>query len=380
MGFEPSFEWRRLSHNLFFSFSTACDSSGIEDLCINYICKFNLPNISRKDLERILRIFVAFLLVGLLAQTLDIFKSVEASSPYLSIDTFPNPYRASAVGEKFDVNATVYQLSSDLGCNDAAFELAYNDTIVGVTSYTLATLWGTIAVSNGAGTLQVDVSSPSGTPSGNVLLITIQFVVLIQGIFPSEYTSILHLFNVRLLGNGGEIPMSPPIDGAVIVAPWLPAPTAAFAWYPSTPRVNQTVLFDGTGSTPGWNGTGYTPIVDYFWDFGDGDATTNGYYPQVVHIYTAEGNYTVKLNITDASGFQGYASKTVMVRVGGITGDINGDGIVDIYDALRLAGHYNEQVPWPHPELDPNIDLNDDGIIDIYDALILAGHYNEHYP
>jgi parallel beta-helix repeat protein len=61
-----------------------------------------------------------------------------------------------------------------------------------------------------------------------------------------------------------------------------------------------------------------------------------------------------------------------------ILGDINLDGIVDIYDAIILAGAYNSgpgEQNW-----NPSADINGDGTVDIYDAIILAGHYNQHYP
>ena len=329
----------------------------------------------RISLEKI-RIVVAVLLASLLAQTSSIFKSVEANDPFPSVDTLPNPYRASAVGEKFDANVTIHQLSYNSGCNDAAFGLAYNSTIIRVTSYTLATLWGTVAANDSAGTLQVDVSSPSSTPSGDVLLITIQFAVLIQGIFPVEYTSILHLFNVRLLGQNGEIPMGSAVDGAVVVAPLSPVPTAAFVWYPSIPRTNQTAVFNGTGSTPGWNGTGYTPIVAYSWDFGD-DNVTSGYYPTMVHTYTIARNYAVSLNVTDANGFQSNATHLVNVQ-NALIGDLNGDGIVNILDAIILAQSFfatPRSLNW-----NPNADINGDNIINILDAIIIGNHFLEHYP
>jgi hypothetical protein len=321
------------------------------------------------------RVVVAVLLVSLLAQNSD-FESVAANDPFPSVDTFPNPYKASAVGEKFDANVTIHQLSYDLGCSDVAFWLTYNSTIIHVTSYILATLWGIIAVNDSAGTMQVDVSNPFGTPSGNVLIITIQFAVLIQGIFPVEYTSILHLFNVRLLGNNGEISTGSAIDGAVIVMPLSPTPTAAFEWYPSTPRTNQTTVFNGTGSTPGWNGTGYTPIVTYSWDFGDANITS-GYYPTTVHAYTAAGNYTVNLNVTDANGFQANATHLVNVQ-NALIGDLNGDGIVNILDAIILAKSFfstPSSLNW-----NPNADINSDGVVNILDAIILGNHFLGQYP
>jgi len=60
-----------------------------------------------------------------------------------------------------------------------------------------------------------------------------------------------------------------------------------------------------------------------------------------------------------------------------ILGDINGDFIVDIYDAILLAGHFN-QTPID-PLWNANVDTNGDNIVDIYDAIITAGHFNQHY-
>jgi PKD repeat protein len=328
-----------------------------------------------EGLEATYRIVVAILLAGLLAQTVGALHSVEASNAYFSVNTFPNPYSASAVGEKFDVNVTVYQLSSDSSYYDASFELSYNSTVIRVSSYALAPLWGTYSVSDAAGTLQVDVSSPSGTPIGNVLLITIQFVVLIQGLVPVEYTSPLHLFNTQLLGTSGEIPTGSPVDGLVTVAPRSPAPLAVFTWHPSTPGANQTVTFDGTGSAPGWNGTGYSPIVNYAWNFGDGNFTS-GDYPTILHTYATIGNYTVNLNVTDTDGYQANDAHVVSVQ-SVLLGDINRDGAVNILDAVLLANSFLAKPG--SSNWNPNADLNGDGAVNILDAIILANHFLEQY-
>lgn len=62
-----------------------------------------------------------------------------------------------------------------------------------------------------------------------------------------------------------------------------------------------------------------------------------------------------------------------MVYVG-IPGDVNGDGMVDIYDAILLAGAFNSQPA--SPDWNPNADINGDQIVDIYDAIILAANFN----
>jgi hypothetical protein len=62
----------------------------------------------------------------------------------------------------------------------------------------------------------------------------------------------------------------------------------------------------------------------------------------------------------------------------GIAGDINGDSIVDIFDAILLANAYNSHMG--SPTWNPNADINADTVVDIFDAIILANHYNQHYP
>ena len=103
--------------------------------------------------------------------------------------------------------------------------------------------------------------------------------------------------------------------------------------------------------------------------------TSSGNNPQIVHKFATDGNYTVQLNVTDASGFNGYVSKIVQVRRGGVPGDINGDGVVDIYDAIILANSFNSKPG--SPNWNANADINSDGSVDIYDAIILASHFGQ---
>jgi len=71
----------------------------------------------------------------------------------------------------------------------------------------------------------------------------------------------------------------------------------------------------------------------------------------------------------------------VMVK---IPGDINGDGTVDIYDALLAAAAFGSHGPNyayagqpASPNWNPAADLNGDNIIDIYDVIILAAHFGQ---
>ena len=81
--------------------------------------------------------------------------------------------------------------------------------------------------------------------------------------------------------------------GVVAIAPDQ-APIAAFRV--TRARHGRYTGFDASAST----GT-TSPIVRYFWRFGDGTfASTNS--PTIGHIYTAAGTYTVILTVTDGAG------------------------------------------------------------------------------
>jgi hypothetical protein len=58
-----------------------------------------------------------------------------------------------------------------------------------------------------------------------------------------------------------------------------------------------------------------------------------------------------------------------------LIGDTDGNGVVDIYDAIVLASAYNS-VPGG-PRWNSKADLNQDDIVDIYDAILLASHFGE---
>jgi len=70
-----------------------------------------------------------------------------------------------------------------------------------------------------------------------------------------------------------------------------------------------------------------------------------------------------------------------------ITGDINADKWVDIYDAIIFANHFMKLLephpmvyPWhPYDPLQTIADFNDDGGVDIFDAIILAGNIGKHW-
>jgi uncharacterized protein (DUF2141 family) len=106
----------------------------------------------------------------------------------------------------------------------------------------------------------------------------------------------------------------------------------------------------------GQNGT-----VTFTWN------TTGIAYPQN-YTLTAVASIPADINLTDNT-LQG---GTIEVR---IPGDINGEGKVDIYDAIAIASYFGlheGQNGW-----NPDADLNHDGKIDIFDMIIVASYFGQ---
>jgi parallel beta-helix repeat protein len=88
----------------------------------------------------------------------------------------------------------------------------------------------------------------------------------------------------------------------------------------------------------------------------------------------AYGNYTIWAYAWSVQGETQTADNNCtdgMVYVG-ISGDINADGTVDVFDAVTLAGAAGSTPS--SPNWNPNADINDDLLVDLFDAVLLAGH------
>jgi hypothetical protein len=69
-------------------------------------------------------------------------------------------------------------------------------------------------------------------------------------------------------------------------------------------------------------------------------------------------------------------SPVIAITVGHtIPGDINGDGVVDILDAIKLSLAFG--LTLTSPRWNPYADLNSDGVVNILDAIILANHFGK---
>ncbi len=126
--------------------------------------------------------------------------------------------------------------------------------------------------------------------------------------------------------------------------------------------VGQNVTFSAAATgTPGIT-------LSYAWNFGDGNMGTGA---SIMHIYTAPGNYTVTVTVTDGLG--GHASGTLMLTVqgpiiGSGTTDSDGDGFSDSFETANGTSptdgastpfdNVSASVPGTLTVLKPQISLN----------------------
>ena len=113
-----------------------------------------------------------------------------------------------------------------------------------------------------------------------------------------------HTFDLVVEDNDGD--QSTPDSITVTINPAPNRPPVADAGGPYLGALGQPVNFDGTGS--------HDPDGDaltFQWNFGDGSAGTDA---TPVHAYTAVGDYTVGLTVTDSSDAAGTSTATVAIR------------------------------------------------------------------
>jgi hypothetical protein len=85
----------------------------------------------------------------------------------------------------------------------------------------------------------------------------------------------------------------------------------------------------------------------------------------------------------DTNATNNYQTDGTVVAYSGLTGEINGDGIVDILDAITLAGVYGLQAGQTRYNADANLNATPDPVsgkqvIDILDAITLANNFGKH--
>jgi hypothetical protein len=90
--------------------------------------------------------------------------------------------------------------------------------------------------------------------------------------------------------------------------------------------------------------------------------------------YIISVNATIVTNETD-TGDNYMADGSIQVT---LAGDVEGDGDVDIFDIVKIAGAYG--TTQGQPKYDPNCDIDKDKDVDIFDVVIAASNYGKELP
>lgn len=117
-----------------------------------------------------------------------------------------------------------------------------------------------------------------------------------------------NIFSPTIPGTLGSTAQLPDINYSDIIPPNLNLDVVAakFSAVPTTTQTGEKVDFDASGSY-----SMGAAIDGYNWDFRDGSASKG---EKVSHVYTDDGNYQVKLTISDKNGKTDSATKTIRVK------------------------------------------------------------------
>jgi len=91
-----------------------------------------------------------------------------------------------------------------------------------------------------------------------------------------------------------------PYDNIAIMPPVIVViqPKAEFTWSPLMPAAGETVTFDASDSTGGYDGSQACPITEYRWDWeSDGVFDDIVSTPVITHVFTESGLYDVTLEV-----------------------------------------------------------------------------------
>jgi hypothetical protein len=165
------------------------------------------------------------------------------ASPIIAVDPTLveyGPYPPSAIGEAFDVDIYINGLSSAWGLVNASICLCFNTTVIDVIGGSAnVTFPGTWDVAASANVIHADPDEvqifveASTSPSGDVLVATVKFTVMMQqnsppAPFGTFDSSPLDICDVILYDHVMEIPTGTPVEGEVkvyalqaLAAPWL---------------------------------------------------------------------------------------------------------------------------------------------------------------
>jgi len=157
---------------------------------------------------------------------------------------------------------------------------------------------------------------------------------------------------------------------------------------------NATVYASLFDKLPKNGGTPYCPEKSAIFTIsvgGGGASTTTTSTSKTVYFTSTEGTYSLLFKLPSTEGYRApsgqytaystsrYLNRPVATNSTTFTifllGDINGDGIINVLDAILLAKAFGSKPG--DPNWDPRADLNKDNAVNVLDAIILAANFGK---
>lgn len=197
---------------------------------------------------------------------------------------------------------------------------------------------GTVTTRADAGNPVVVTYMPPASSTGNSRTVTIQATVIGSNSVTASTQEVSVFVN----------------PSAAIAAV---APTASFNISPAQLTTGRPALFDGSSSCGGQLVSGActstSQLTGFSWNFGDNTTATGSV---VNHTFTANGNYTVTLTVTNDQGRQSAISQVVSVATAGVptAAFIVSPGTIHVGDTVNFnaaastasPGHSIQQYIW----------------------------------
>jgi hypothetical protein len=266
-----------------------------------------------------------------------------------------------AEGEEFEVSVIVKEVTGLFG---GQFELSFDPTYLEAVDGSLQpgsdmepTVVGVREIDNGAGSISFAVSRQGDVQelSGDVVLATLRFVALV----PTQATTV-DISGV-LLGDkfAREIPYEI-LQGLTLSITGVAGAT-----------VQGQVMLDGR-NIGNWDGAAVTIDGTAF------NATTDldGNF-EIVDV--PPGTYTFRAYVDGyleavCETAEVVAPLTVLASIELVAGDVNGDGTIDVVDAVAIGAAFGD------PASNPAADLNDDGDVNVFDLILMSVNFGATAP
>ena len=251
---------------------------------------------SRRLLIALLALCCGLILVGG-AGSVAASVTAESSEVTVSIDDV----EFDEAGETETLTVDVTGAENGIGGYD--LELSVDTDVVKITDFETPGGFDDSAVSDDGGTLTLAVALAGGTldgPDETIADVTVEAVA--DGVSPLDFSSTDDVVIVDEDTDGYSHTFD---SGTATVGDQEPVDvTAAFDFDPQEPTVGESISFDASDSTA------ETEIVDYRFDFGDGNDAEG---EQVSYEYDEPGEYIVTLTVEEENGYTDSTDRQVSV-------------------------------------------------------------------